>query len=55
MQMWKVTTPTPHYEMNLTNLVKGFTAVIDTVLVQNVLYVLEYNGSLYAITFPKHA
>lgn len=53
MQMWKVMTPTPHYEMNLIQLAKGFTAVIDTVLVGNVLYVLEYEGSLYQLIFPQ--
>jgi hypothetical protein len=53
MQMWKVATPTPHYEMNLIQLAKGFTAVIDTVLVGNILYVLEYQGSLYQLIFPQ--
>jgi hypothetical protein len=52
MQMWKVMTPTPHYEMNVNNLVSGFTSVIDTALVGNNLYVLEYQGSIYQLSLP---
>jgi hypothetical protein len=42
------------YEMKMTQIVTGFTAPIDAVLVGNKLYVVEFGGvgSAYEITFP---
>jgi hypothetical protein len=57
MQMTKVN---GEYEMQMTVLVTGFTAPIDSVLVDNKMYVIEnrYSGTpglIYEITFPLPA
>jgi hypothetical protein len=48
------------YEMNMTVIVAGFTAPVDSVLVDNKLYVVENRfmgtpGQIYEITFPTPA
>jgi hypothetical protein len=54
LQLTKVGT---EYEMKTTQLVTGFTAPIDSVMVDNKLYVVEYGegSSVYEITFPLPA
>lgn len=57
MQLTKVN---GEYEMNMTVLVGGFTAPVDSVLVDNKLYVIENRytgnpGQIYEITFPVPA
>lgn len=57
MQMTKVN---GEYEMSVTLLVTGFTAPVDSVLVDNKLYVVENRfmgtpGQIYEITFPVPA
>lgn len=42
------------YEMRTTQLVAGFTSPVDTLLIGNKLYVIEFltGGSIYELTFP---
>jgi hypothetical protein len=52
MQLYKVN---GNYEMNLTQLVLGFTGPMDSTLVGNKLYVVELMGGIYEISLPAAA
>jgi PKD repeat protein len=43
---------TGEYVVEVYTLIQGFEMAVDAVLVQNKLYVMEYTGAIYEVTFP---